>query len=59
MTGSDLVVDPTRLPKGRRAFKGAWLQISLTATDGEGRSRTTSIAYGMAPSETGIPNRSS
>lgn len=57
MTGRNLEINPAKLPKSRRAFKDAWLEIILTVTDAKGRSRSTSVAYGLATPEAGIPGR--
>ncbi|MFM9108198.1 MAG: sulfatase-like hydrolase/transferase, partial [Chloroflexota bacterium] len=57
LTGSRLEINPAKLPQNRRGFKDAWMEIALTATDGSGRSRTTSIAYGLATPPEGIPGR--
>ena len=57
MTGGRLEINPAKLPKSRRAFKDAWMEITLTATDDRGRARSTSIAYGLATPEDGIPGR--
>jgi N-acetylglucosamine-6-sulfatase len=57
MIGSPVTLEPGRSGRGRRNYKSAWLQITLTATDDEGRSRSTSIAYGLAPPPGGIPGR--
>ncbi|MGI9255008.1 MAG: hypothetical protein ACR2J8_14795, partial [Thermomicrobiales bacterium] len=57
MIGTGLEINPAKMPNSRRAFKDAWLEIALTVTDRTGRSRTSSIAYGMALPDAGIPER--